>query len=648
MTTAKLTVTGMGPTAQVISLEKEMIIGRSIRADIQVDGDLVSRQHARVFDQDGVWHFEDLGSRNGTLLNGVRTASAELQTGDVIMIGYGKVLFEKEEDIGAAPEFAVSFIDNPNTVEAAVFSAAVGEDEADGAQATMALSYKDLILLNQRIATITRISQKLATILDKAELLDEVMSTLFELFPQAQRGCTVLRDEFSGFRVQNTKQRASGAATASVMKISTKLIDTVRRERKSVLSADTAQDDRFSGRESIIGAAGRSIMCAPLQHEKEFFGVVYLDTESLMQPFTPTDLNLMQGIAGPVAVFLKNAELINRMEDETRMRTSLSRYLSPDLVAQISDGSLSANLGGDQAEGTVMFSDIVGFTAMSERMTATEVLERLNRYFTSMLEAIFGWDGTVDKFGGDAVLAVWGAPMPNPEHAMMGTAGALEMQARLFVLNLALEAAGETTIKMAVGLNSGHFVAGNIGGQDRVEWTVIGDNVNLAQRVESQGFRGCVLVSESTYEQIAEKKGAYGFPPVSVKGKSEPVKIYSIRTLETPRGITAAIPAVMQADADELRSIIVKVVNQGGRLRLTLRCGGEPSIGATVELRIELPEMRDPFGLRGRVTSSSPLLESPVGRSVDMDVDWADQGLISLLTAGGASGAQVTLGEIER
>lgn len=652
MGNAKVTITGIGPQPEVFDLAEEAIIGRSVRATIQIDGDLVSRQHARIYQQGGRWYFEDLGSRNGSLVNGARTTAAELKNGDVIVIGYGKLRFECETDLKEST-LAVSFTENDPDLGSAIVSH-VADVESDTTNATVALTFQDLVLVNDRIKKIVRIGQKLATILDRNELLEEVMATLFDLFEQADRGAVVLTDKDGTYRVVATRSRNEVAGSTSVMQISRRLLMMVQRERKSVLSSDTGQDDRFSDRASIVGSAGRSIMCAPLVRNDEFFGVIYLSTESLRHPFDQKDLDLLQGIAAPVAICLKNADLVSRIETETQMRTSLSRYLSPDLVSQMSEGQLNADLGGDTKEGTIMFSDIVGFTAMSEKLTATEVVELLNQYFTSMLQAIFGWKGTVDKFGGDAVLAVWGAPVANPEHPLLAAGASLEMQARLFEVNMKLAETGRLDqtgiepIKMALGLNSGRFVAGNIGGQERIEWTVIGDNVNLAQRVESQGFRGCVLMSPSTREQLGDRVGGFVFDPVPLKGKTEPVSITSIRTLDTPRGIVAALPGKVGLGGKRVHAIIVKVHSGTRRPKVTMRVAGIPSVGDTLEFETNLPECPEGYLLSGRVASVSPLLDAESGRSCDVDVEIIDPQMAALLRADKVFPASRQLADIQR
>ena len=644
MANAKLTLSGVGAEPTVFPLVGETVVGRSAKVQIQIDGDLVSRQHARFYEDDGRWYVEDLGSRNGTLLNGQRVNTSLLRNGDVVMIGFGRLEFA--EDRADSSSFDVSFVEG--LAPGSEASIVVADDEPDPSGATLALSYKDLVIANQRTTMIVRVGQRIANLLDRNELLREVMAAFFELFAQADRGCVMLKDENDMFRLVTTYQRQGQGNTTSVVNISTSLIDLVRRERKAVLSADTSHDARFEGRESLIGQTGRSMMVAPLQRETEFFGVIYLDTETIARPFTPDDLNMLQGVAGPVSIALKNADLVGRIETEARMRTSLSRYLSPDIVSQIEEGSLKPNLGGDQAEGTIMFSDIVGFTAMSERLAPAAVLERLNRYFTEMLEAIFGWGGTVDKFGGDAVLAVWGAPVASSEHATAAVGGALEMHARLFTLNLALEEAGETRIRMALGLNSGKFVAGNIGGAERIEWTVIGDTVNLAQRVEAQGFQGCVLVSQSTFTQL-KGAGAYGFAPVTVKNRQVPVKIYSVRVAMTPRGAVAAMPGSLAMASGTVAGLLTRVgKTKEGKQKVTVLAAGNAPMAEVLTFTATLPENPAGISLTGKVVSGSPLLGSNSGRSLDLEVESADPEMARLLSLGGAAEAPLPLDKIER
>jgi len=210
---AKLTITGDGPEPRVFEITSETVIGWSARAEIQIEGDLVSRQHARISFHEGAWHFEDLGSRNGSLLNGQRATTAILNSGDIVSIGYGKIVFE-DQSAAASSVFSVDIIESEANLAGATFA----DVEDDNTGATVALSYRDLVMVNQRMNTISRISQQLATILDRDELLREVLETLFTLFDQCDRAAVVLRDEVGSFQVAAMKQRGEATATMSVMR----------------------------------------------------------------------------------------------------------------------------------------------------------------------------------------------------------------------------------------------------------------------------------------------------------------------------------------------------------------------------------------------------------------------------------------------
>ena len=619
------------------------MIGRSVRADIQIEGDLVSRQHARFAFRDGSWTFEDLGSRNGSLLNNDRVSTAELKNGDVVMIGYGRIEFRELAESGSGV-VSVSLVES----DAAVDAALVAEDEDASTGATVQLSYQNLIEMNERLATIARISRDLATVLDREVLIQQVFDNFYSVYPQLDRAAFVVRDDVGSFRVEATRQSGDTQfGDDSVMRVSTSLIQFVQKEGKAVLSEDTAQDTRFRSQDSIVAAGGRSIMCAPLVVKDEFLGAMYLDTASLSTPFHYRDLSLLQGIAGPMAIFLKNAELVSEIESETAMRTSLSRYLSPDIVREIGDGHLSANLGGDTANGTIMFSDIVGFTAMSEKLSAGEVVERLNAYFTSMLEAIFGWEGTVDKFGGDAILAVWGAPVENGSHASMAVAAALDMQARLFDLNVELQEAGATTIRMAVGLNSGQFVAGNIGGQDRIEWTVIGDTVNTAQRVESMGFAGAVLVSSTTWDELGDRAGAYEFPAVRVKNRDELVTIHSVRALRGPKATVTALPVTVEWDGGSCAGVLSELRRKDDVVSVSIRTAQTPPTGPVTAVAV-LQEAEEPLRLEGRIDALKTLGSSTHGRQIRVVDVVLGPHMDRLLGTHGSVPSAKALDEIER
>ena len=226
----------------------------------------------------------------------------------------------------------------------------------------------------------------------------------------------------------------------------------------------------------------------------------------------------------------------NRMVDGLRQRELIRRtfgkFVDPRVVKKaLSDKNL--DLGGATTTVVVLFSDIRGYTAFSETVTPTELVESLNEYFTRMVRVIEENGGLVNKFIGDAIMVVWGGLIGEEKDARRAIRAGLEMQVELKALNAEREARGAKPLGTGIGINSGEVIAGHIGSHDRLEWTVMGDTVNLAQRAESKALNGMVLVTPETFEPVSHLFEAEQLDPISVKGKSELVAFYSvIRELE--------------------------------------------------------------------------------------------------------------------
>jgi len=208
------------------------------------------------------------------------------------------------------------------------------------------------------------------------------------------------------------------------------------------------------------------------------------------------------------------------------------RYMSPEMIIELRDNPEQLNLGGEVREITILFSDICGFTSLSEQLQPTEVVHILNEYFDAMVSAVDENRGMLDKYIGDAIMVHFGSPRKAPDDALRAVKTGLEMQRRLGVLSTKWEAAGRQRMQMRVGINTGSVVVGNIGSDRRHEYTAIGDNVNIAQRLESNCPRGGVLISKSTYELVKEHVEVKELEPLKVKGRQEPVEVYLVEKLK--------------------------------------------------------------------------------------------------------------------
>ncbi|MFZ2958372.1 MAG: GAF domain-containing protein [Candidatus Ozemobacteraceae bacterium] len=215
---------------------------------------------------------------------------------------------------------------------------------------------------------------------------------------------------------------------------------------------------------------------------------------------------------------------------EKRVKSNLTRYMSKDLVDKLTSGSGSIELGGAHREVTILFSDIRGYTSLTEKLGPSEIVEMLNEYFTHMVDAIFKFDGVLDKFIGDAIMAVFGAPLPLPDHAMRAVQAALEMKGQLAHFNEERIGRGKIPIQIGIGISTGEVLCGNIGSNRRMEYTAIGDGVNLSSRLESATklYRAMTLLSEFTYEQVKGRFFVRELDFIRVKGKKNPVRIFEL------------------------------------------------------------------------------------------------------------------------
>ncbi len=223
--------------------------------------------------------------------------------------------------------------------------------------------------------------------------------------------------------------------------------------------------------------------------------------------------------------------MIKGLKEREHLADAFNRYVSEKVYAQLKEGAIT--LSGEVRNATILFSDIRAFTALSEKLTPDQVVSMLNEYFSVMVEIVFKHEGFVNKFIGDALMALYNVPVEQERAEMRAVKTGLEMLHALKLLNERRQARGEFPIRIGIGINTGPVVAGNIGHQQRLEYTVIGDAVNLAQRIEGQTkVAGApLLISEGTYRVVAAEIVAEALPAVKIKGKAEPVPLYAVSGL---------------------------------------------------------------------------------------------------------------------
>jgi adenylate cyclase len=353
-------------------------------------------------------------------------------------------------------------------------------------------------------------------------LLEQILKFAFTTL-KADNGA-ILRKAGEGFDATHIESKNGGSNNFTV---SDTLLEQVVTTRSAVLIQDVDFDPRFSAAQSIVSQGIKCAMGVPLITNGGVRGVLYLDTLQRTHAFSDRDLHLLNGIANQAAVALENAELLERVEQEAETRANLSRFLSPALMEQAKNGAIDLKRGGELMEVTIMFTDIRGFTSMSEKETPQDVVRMLNDYFERMVEVVFDTGGILDKFIGDALMAIWGAPIQKPDDAERAVQAALEMQRQVIQFNRLRTQQGKSPVYIGIGINTGQVVVGNMGSPKRMEYTVIGDAVNLASRLCHEARANEIIISGYTVKQL--RGNAFeldqSLPPAKVKGKEKPIPI---------------------------------------------------------------------------------------------------------------------------
>lgn len=300
------------------------------------------------------------------------------------------------------------------------------------------------------------------------------------------------------------------------------------RDRVALLSQDAASDEEFAGVDSIVSQGVRSTICAPLVAETRVHGALYADRLDPFASFKPDDLELISAVAAQTAIAVENARAHERLAREEVARANYSRFLPEYVVKQMLDNPESFKLGGVNQTITVLFADIRGFTRISEHAPPEKIVSMLNRYFSAMTDIIFAHGGTLDKYLGDGLMALFGAPAVTPEDAANAINAAVAMQRRILGFNQELRDEGLTTIGVGIGLHTGEVTVGYIGSERRSEYTAIGDAVNTASRLESNAKGGEILISEATAKAGGSHYRLNAREPIMVKNREQPVRLFEI------------------------------------------------------------------------------------------------------------------------
>jgi class 3 adenylate cyclase len=299
------------------------------------------------------------------------------------------------------------------------------------------------------------------------------------------------------------------------------------------------------------------------------------------------------------------ATVVENFVREQREKQRLSRFFSPDVLRAVVRDRDGRSIRPRRRLVTVLFSDIRGFTTISERLQPEQVDEMLREYLTVMTEVVFRHGGTIDKYIGDGIMALYNAPYEDPEHALNAIRTALEFQERAIPFSARWQAKLGVTIRCGVGINSGEAVVGSLGSRQRNEYTAVGDTVNLAARLESvtKDYGVPIIISEYTYEHVKGQFPTSELDTVTVKGKSQPVKIYGVMPSSMRRHPRAALDAAVQLTAADGRTCHARTldISEGGLGLVDVPA--EWPVGSTVEIRLEASEVGARIVATGTIVS---------------------------------------------
>jgi adenylate cyclase len=508
-------------------------LGRGGDNDVVLSDVSVSRYHAEILRELDGWSVHDLKSTNGVEVNRVPVEKAPLRPGDLLGIGTFEVRIEEDERSPERPKPA-TVLEEPleqfgNATIIRPLSQFAAYSLAGDASSRAIAEAGDEEYVRRMFGFLTRLARVLTVAESSDDVLSRVLDLAFEAFP-VDRGFILLSDDAGELvcelaRVKDEVQ----FRPAGEVPVSGTMLRAVMRERVALITFDAQSDQRLLGGDSIRLHQIRSAMCAPLWSGDRIMGVIQVDSPFQTGAFGERDLDVLTTLANYVAVAVERIRYARKAEFEKQARTRLERYHSPSVIEEVLRQGDEGMRRLQTAEATVLFADLVGFTAFAENAPPERVAESLDAFLGLSVEAIFRAGGTLDKFIGDCVMAFFGAPVPQPDHALRATRAAIEIQEGLALWNAGRAAEGLPGFRARVALNSGPVVVGDIGSARRVDYTVLGNTVNVAARLEAfVAEPDDVVLGPATYLLL---DGAIPTEPLGefqLKGLQQKIRAYRV------------------------------------------------------------------------------------------------------------------------
>jgi len=526
-----------------LQLGRKLVVGRAVTSDVPIYDPTISRRHAEIVLTDSGVRVTDLGSSNGTFLNGAKITEAEAGANDVVT--FGKVAFRVKEVtapaprpqvVAAPPDFASPKPGSKGGVAGGTIVRqlpvsggvpAIVIDQPEGSSHLKVRGQSQEERREKKLSLLLEVSKELSKQQELDRLLDKVVDFTFQIM-NVDRVSILLLDGKSDELIPRISKSRTGDASAAKhvpQSIARKAVE----ERVAILSDNAAADERFKGK-SILIQSVRSAMCTPLMgSDQKVLGILYVDNLTATHSFADEDLEFLIAFGGLTAIAIENSQLSERIRREALVRSNFERYFSPNIASVIAEQQDAGKLPSQKQPVVIFFSDIRGFTPMSEAMNPDEIAGLLTDYFTEMVDIVFEHSGTLDKFMGDAIMALWGAPIGHADDADRAMQCALDQLDALEKMNEKWKESGRQPLAIGIGINFGEVFAGNVGSHRRLEYTVIGDAVNTASRLCSSAGANEILISEPFYKALKKPPKVEALEPIQVKGKTKKVPVYRVK-----------------------------------------------------------------------------------------------------------------------
>jgi adenylate cyclase len=522
-------------------------IGRSPSNQIVLRDPRTSRHHAQICYKNGGFTLFDgyetggefRRSVNRVFVNGEPVAEKQLVHGDEILVGASKLIFENDLQNDSHSN-QLDFDDRPLGRTQLLLSADNLMQSVKGKEVALPVKtetseIEDLRRKAKILELLYEMSKTLTGAFDLQTIFAKATDVIFEATPADRVVALLKRNDVSGSEQGDhlhpiaTKARTPElSALTDKLTISRTITRKVMSEGLALLSQDARADAEFSGVDSIVMQGVRSTICAPLVTESGVHGALYADRLDPFAAFTADDLALISAVAANTAVVVETIRAHERLAREQVARANYSRFLPQYVVQQLLEKPESFALGGTNQTVTVLFADIRGFTRLSEQEKPEKILQLLNRYFSEMTELIFMHGGTLDKYIGDGLMALFGAPTASEADATNSVRTAIAMQRRLQQLNIELMADGFDALGIGIGLHTGEAIVGYVGSEKRSEYTAIGDTVNLAARLEANALAGQILMSGVTAAALRESFSLVQRDSITVRNRVQTVPLFEV------------------------------------------------------------------------------------------------------------------------